>query len=309
MIDNNSNDVAAWALPTLDTKVKDETSSLFGKPASWYSQEKTPTKEKKENALKPLTLDDIEAIRQSAYDDGFSEGKEAGFKEGLESGTQEGHLQGLATGLEEGTKQGLELGKSQIEECEKQWESLIERLQNPLEKLDNNVEYQLINLATTLAEQIARCEIETNQQVILQALKQGVEALPVSEQTLTISLHPDDLSFVQSAYSPEICLQRKWDLQPEPTLQRGDCQIHTQTSSIDYAFDSRIKQVLTQFFRNNFDQLPAKNNDSNLTNDQPMSLDIAEEEVPSEALPDSSLNEVSDASASNLDPNLEAPNE
>lgn len=295
MIDKNSNEAATWDLPTLDAKVKNEAPSLFGKPASWYSQEKPPMTEKKESTLKPLTLDDIEAIRQSAYDDGFSEGKDAGFKEGLESGTQEGHSQGLETGLEEGTKQGLELGEKQIDECEKQWEGLIERLQNPLEKLDNNVEYQLVNLATNLAEQIVRCEIETNQQVILQALKQGVEALPVSEQTLIISLHPEDLNFVQAAYSPEICLQRKWDLQPEPTLQRGDCQIHTQTSSIDYAFDTRIKQVLSQFFRNNFDQLPAKNNDSNLCNEQPMPLDVTDEE--------------SDTDASNLELNLDKPNE
>jgi flagellar biosynthesis/type III secretory pathway protein FliH len=61
-----------------------QVSSLLGKPAKWYSQDKKQIAPKKEVA-KALTLDDVEAIRQSAYDDGFNEGNEAGFAQGLAS--------------------------------------------------------------------------------------------------------------------------------------------------------------------------------------------------------------------------------
>ena len=267
----DQDDFNTWSMPDLKDGIPNDkqVSSLLGKPAKWYSQDKKQIAPKKEVA-KALTLDDVEAIRQSAYDDGFNEGNEAGFAQGLEKGTQEGVKQGTEKGFKEGEQQGLDEGKIRSEKLASQWESLIARLHCPLEKLDDNVEYQLINLATELAEQITRCEVEKNPQVILQALKQGVEALPVSEQKLTILLHPDDLSFVQQAYSAETCLERKWVLQPDPTLLRGDCQIHTQTSSIDYTFDARIKQILSQFFKKNFNNIPLKNNDSNLLNDEPM---------------------------------------
>ncbi|MCK5817841.1 MAG: flagellar assembly protein FliH [Psychromonas sp.] len=278
-------DFDTWNIPDLidDIDCDTQVSSLFGNPAKWYTQDNNKSSPKKDLA-KPLSLNDVEAIRQSAYDDGFNEGKEAGFAQGLEKGTEEGIKQGIENGFAIGEQQGLDEAKIRIDVLAKHWESLIVRLHCPLEKLDDNVEYQLVNLATALVEQITRCEVEQNSKVILQALKQGVEALPVNEQILTILLHPDDLSIVQQVYSAETCLQRKWIVQAEPTLSRGDCQIHTQTSSIDYTFDSRIKQILSQFFRHNYNNIPKKNNDSNLLNDEPM---IATSETdPSELAPE-----------------------
>jgi len=291
----NSDDFKNWTIPDLtgnDEAIVQE-SSLLGKPASWYKRGKNDSAEEgseniveaeEEDSPQPLTLDDIEAIRQSAYEDGFNEGKEAGHLKGLEEGKLEGlaagHQEGLARGVEEGLAEGAEKVQVQLNS----WESLLERLHNPLEKLDENAEYQLVRLATSLAEQIARSEVQTSPQIILQALKQGIDALPISEQTLMINLHPDDLIFVQEAYSQEQCKQRGWDLQAEPALMRGDCQIHTQVSSIDYAFNTRIELVLKNFFKDNHQQLPRQNDDSDLSNEHPMRTEeISDPEPPLES--------------------------
>lgn len=270
---DNEKQFENWTLPKLDESEIEELegTTLFGKPASWYrgDEEVDESEEVAEDAPQPLTLDDIEAIRQTAYEDGFKEGKEAGFAQGLAEGTAQGLQEGRQQGEEQGLQEGLAAGQQQIDEQTAIWQSLIERLHNPLLKLDDNVEYQLVHLATALAEQIACCEVQTNPQIILQALKQAVEALPVSEQSLKILLHPEDLAFVLAAYPQDVCSKRGWDLQGEPTLARGDCQIHTQTSSIDYAFSTRIEQVLKHFFKENHQQLPEKNDDSNLLNDHP----------------------------------------
>lgn len=284
MMDSEDN-FKSWIIPDLDESKEEEVSdkTLFGKPASWYRHEETVEEDDVvEDEPKPLTLDDIEAIRQSAYEDGFQEGKEAGLAKGLEEGTAEGLQRGIEQGTAQGLQEGLAAGEKQIAEQMHNWQSLIERLHNPLDKLDNNVEYQLVRMATTLAEQITRSEVQTNPQIILQALKQAVEALPVSEQTLKILLHPDDLAFVQAAYSPEVCAKRGWDLQGDPVLARGDCQIHTQTSSIDYSFSTRIEQVLKHFFKENHQQLPEKNDDSNLCDDAPREASASIEQPSSE---------------------------
>jgi len=271
----NNDDFENWDLPDL-ANAKDATpeeSSLFGKPAAWYNNQHKEVEEVEvEDQPEPLTLDDIEAIRQSAYEDGFNEGKESGHLKGVEEGRLEGIASGHEEGLAQGLEQGLQAGAEEIQQQAKTWESLIERLHRPLEKLDENAEYQLIHLATSLAEQITRSEVQTSPQIILQALKQAVDALPISEQKLIINLHPEDLAFVQSAYTESQCLQRGWDLQAEPALMRGDCQIHTQVSSIDYAFNTRIEQVLKSFFKENHHKLPPKNNDSSLINDKPLEV-------------------------------------
>ena len=276
-----------WPLPELKESdpVSSEENTLFGKPATWYNnQEKAVEEVEAEDQPQPLTLDDIEAIRQSAYEDGFNEGKESGFNKGLEEGKLEGLALGHQEGTEQGQQEGLEQGALQIAEQVANWQSLLDRLHNPLQKLDDNAEYQLVRLATSLAEQITRCEVQTSPQIILQALKQAVDALPISEQKLIINLHPEDLVFVQQAYSQEQCLQRGWDLQAEPALKRGDCQINTQVSSIDYTFNSRIEQVLKNFFKENHQQLPEKNDDSNLSNDQPMAAAMPTQDSSVEAL-------------------------
>ncbi|PKF62945.1 polar flagellar assembly protein, FliH [Psychromonas sp. psych-6C06] len=273
----NKDDFKNWSIPKLteDEATVDKDNTIFGKPATWYNSRKEPTEEvEMEEEPTPLTLDDIEAIRQSAYEDGFNEGKQAGHLEGLETGKLEGLAAGHQEGLTQGLEQGLAQGAEQITAQLAIWQSLIERLHNPLEKLDDNAEYQLVRLATSLAEQITRCEVKTSPQIILQALKQAIDALPISEQKLVIQLHPDDLAFVQSAYSEKQCIQRGWDLQAEPALMRGDCQIHTQVSSVDFAFDTRVEQVLKNFFKENHEQLPAKNDDSSLLNELPLTTEI-----------------------------------
>lgn len=269
----DKDDFKNWLIPEISESNQNTTedNTLFGKPATWYNNKHQDAEEVvEEEQPQPLTLDDIEAIRQSAYEDGFNEGKQAGLSKGLEEGKIEGLAAGHQDGLAQGLQEGLEQGAEQIAQQSTVWEGLLQRLHNPLEKLDDNAEYQLVRLATTLAEQIVRSEVKTSPQIILQALKQAIDALPISEQKLIINLHPEDLIFVQNAYPQEQCLQRGWDLQAEPTLMRGDCQIITQASSVDYTFDTRIEQVLKNFFKQNHQQLPSKNDDSNLLNEQPM---------------------------------------
>ncbi|KPU83604.1 polar flagellar assembly protein, FliH, partial [Psychromonas sp. PRT-SC03] len=89
MTDNND-EYTQWPLPDLDSdesdkNIEDSETSLFGKPASWYQGVKKKP-EIQEEEPKPLTLDDIESIRQLAYEDGFKEGIEAGTEQGLVEG-------------------------------------------------------------------------------------------------------------------------------------------------------------------------------------------------------------------------------
>jgi len=281
MASNNDNDNAfeKWTIPDFeqDVSIDGNNTDLFGRPASWYQDTPAEENEIKEEGPKPLTLEDIEAIRASAYEDGFNEGKEAGYNKGLEEGKLQGLGEGHEEGLAQGLQEGLTEGQVKVDVQTLHWQQLVSRLHRPLEKLDEHVEFQLITLATNLAEQMVRCEVTVNPQVVLQALKQGIEALPVNEQHIIISLNPEDLSFVQDVFSEKECEKRGWDLRAEPTLLRGDCQIQTQTSSIDYAFSTRITQVLKHFLKENYQNTPEVSNDGELSNDHPIDYEMQTE--------------------------------
>ena len=76
-------DMDVWSLPNVQTKPASEQTNqtdAFGKKANW--QYEPP--EEDIIAPEPLTAEDIEAIRQSAHEEGFSQGKEEGFTKGYE---------------------------------------------------------------------------------------------------------------------------------------------------------------------------------------------------------------------------------
>jgi flagellar assembly protein FliH len=272
--------VEEWPLPDFEdrsAKDKNET-DLFGKPANWYNSKYQQNIEPEEEEPQPLTLEDIEAIRVSAYEDGFNEGKEAGFVKGLEEGKLQGLSEGHQEGLAQGLEQGLNEGQIKVDAQTLHWQQLVSRLHRPLEKLDDSVEYQLIKLTTHLAEQMVRCEVTVNPQVVLQALKQGVDALPANKQSIIISFHPEDLIFVQNAFPDSECKKRGWDLRAEPTLLRGDCHVQTNTSSIDYTFSSRIDQVLSHFLKENYKTIPDVNDVIDISNEEPLDYKMVTEQ-------------------------------
>lgn len=232
-------------------------SNALGYAPDWYREEglATESSDVAEEEQQPLTLEEIESIRQAAYDDGFAEGKEAGFQAGHEEGLTQGEAAGHEAGLEKGREEGLALGREWIEERSQQWQSLLDKLAHPLAQADKMVEQQLVWLSMQLAKALIKTDVHLAPDLILNSLKEGIKQLPVSEEGISIEMHPDDLDMVRDIYGEEECQKRNWHLQAEPSLQRGDILLSSSTSSIDLYLEKRIEQIFRQFLRQNADQI------------------------------------------------------
>ena len=119
-----------WQLPEMDDPdARPKGSNALGYQPDWYNTDEAETESSDvEEEQPPLTLEEIESIRQAAYDDGFAEGKEAGYQAGFDEGRVKGEEAGHAEGLENGRSEGLELGRSWIEERSQQWQELLDKL-------------------------------------------------------------------------------------------------------------------------------------------------------------------------------------
>ena len=251
--------IASWDWPVLESPRPVAQSNALGYAPDWYRDDQPPEPESQEQEpeQQPLTLEEIEAIRQAAYEDGFNEGKEAGFAKGLEEGKLEGLQQGHSAGLEQGREEGLAMGRELVEQEIAHWQGLAARLANPLNELDQAVEQQLVSLVMQLARALIRHEAETSPRILLEALKEGLALLPAVEQGVTLMLHPDDIARIEQAFGAEECAKRQWRLQSDPTLSPGDLQLATELSSIDLTLSGRIDQLLRNFLRDNASQKPA----------------------------------------------------
>lgn len=245
--------VEQWELP--DVGMPDNASrnpNALGYEADWY-QQKTETQviDEPEEEQKPLTLEEIEAIRQAAYDDGFAEGKEQGLAAGHAEGFDKGQSDGHEAGVLQGYQAGFEQGEAAVNQVVASWQSLVDHLASPSAQVDHQVEQQLVWMAMQLAKTLIRTDVHLAPDLLLATIKEGISQLPLAEDGVILELHPDDLLLVQTAYTAEGCEKRKWTLQPEPSLQRGDVILRSSSSSIDLLLEQRIEQVMRQFIQKN----------------------------------------------------------
>ncbi|MBY6018241.1 flagellar assembly protein FliH [Halomonas denitrificans] len=195
----------------------------------------------------PPTLEEIERIHEEAYQDGFAEGKAAGEAKGLEEGRLKGAEQGHAEGYQQGLEQGLEAGQAEIAARSAQWDQLLGELLAPLEAVDEQVERELVTLAMRLAQAVVQVELKTSPDAVLEALRQGIQALPSQRQQVSIQANESDRDLIANTFGEEAMSQRQWELVLEPTLSPGSLILNTERSEVPMLADDRLRKVLENF--------------------------------------------------------------
>ncbi|MDP5143168.1 flagellar assembly protein FliH [Rheinheimera baltica] len=205
--------------------------------------------EEDELVIKPLTADDIEQIRQAAYDEGVTEGKEDGFSKGYAEGREQGQQDGFNQGQAEGKKQGLVEGQDELNARLAQLTSLLDQLQKPLAKVNEQVQQQLVQLSLAMAQAVIGVEVKTNTDVVLKAISEATSALPLDATQMLIKLNPADINIVEQFYSKDTLNERGWQLREDPAIEQGGCVVQSSRSSVDRTLSQRLQGSLEHFLQ------------------------------------------------------------
>lgn len=250
--DDELDSVSSWQWPSMDEgcEVKD---NALGLAPDWYltSDDAEPLSPETESAIPTLSAQDLDAIRQAAWDEGLAQGFAQGYDKGLAQGQQEGQEQGQQVGFLQGHEEGLAAGAAEIREQIAAWQMLMDSLANPLAQLDSAAEQQLISLVLQLARALIGQEAQTSPVLLLNALKQGMALLPVSQQGVCVSLHPSDVEQIIASFGEQTCQERRWQLVADPALSPGDVQLTNGISSIDLLLAERIDALFARFWQDN----------------------------------------------------------
>ncbi|MBW3696370.1 flagellar assembly protein FliH [Vibrio sp. T187] len=233
-----------WGLPDYSSEVnKSAKETAFNYDPSWM-----PTVDEAiEDEELVLTEEQIEQIKQGAYQEGLHQGQEAGFKQGYDKGKEEGMAAGHAEGLEAGKLEGVTAGQEYIQQQVAVFMGLANQFAQPLELMNAQVEKQLVDMVLTLVKEVVHIEVQTNPQIILDTVKESVESLPISGHAITLKLHPEDAEIIRSSYGENELDCRNWTLVSEPALNRGDVQIEAGESSVNYRMEERVRSVIQSF--------------------------------------------------------------
>lgn len=167
------------------------------------------------------TAEEIQALQKQAYDEAFQQGH------------KEGHQQGLTVAREEYQKR-LDL-----------FDGYLSLFKDPLKKLDNEVEENIVKLSLLMARHIIRRDLKQEPGEIVAVVREAIKVIPDSAERSRIFLHPEDAELVREAFSlkdDEI----SWRIEEDILLMRGDCRIETESSIIDASIESRLSAIAAQ---------------------------------------------------------------
>jgi len=196
----NAPDLLADAQPLLDEHL------LQGEP------EHEP-----EPLLQPPTLEEIQAIQDSAEKEGFSHGHAEGFAQ----------------------------GQAEVRRVVAQMEGILDNFSRPLVRLENEAVAALGELAVRIAGSLVGRAYEVDPELLAQLVAEGVDAVGGSSREVEVRLHPDDIA----ALAPLLTLSPQQRLVPDPALGRGDLRVHAESVRIDGTLEARLRGALDKVMR------------------------------------------------------------
>ncbi|PSJ18666.1 flagellar assembly protein FliH [Nitrosomonas supralitoralis] len=185
-----------------------------------------------EDVQEKVTLpneEEIAAIYQRA--------KETGYAVGL----QQGHVAGYA--------EGREAAEIEVKVEAASLQSLLVKLSQDLQKMDQQVADSLLDLSIALARKLVTEALRLKPELIIPIVQEAIRNLSHSMLYPRLYLHPEDAKLV-AAHFKEQAEQDSWSIREDEQLSRGGCRIEAEGGEIDGSMETRWHRALSTIGHN-----------------------------------------------------------
>ena len=221
----------------------------------------------------PVSLEELEAIRNTARNEGYTEGlnqghaegytkgveqgKYDGFnqgkKDGAAAGYQDGFRQGRDEGFAKGQEAGLAAGSDMVTTQADRFRHLADMLANPIREIDETVTDEIVYIISRLARVILKRELKGDVEYLKRCIEQCYTLLPEAKHGAEIRLSENDYALMVAAIGRDYMNSQGWDMQPDETMQDGDITVNTKISSVQWRIDDRIDALISDFLTGSSD--------------------------------------------------------
>ncbi|MDE3740116.1 flagellar assembly protein FliH [Metapseudomonas resinovorans] len=220
-----------WSLPSFDPDapepaVPEEPLAAAPEPEPEPQIEEVPVED-----VKPLTLDELEAIRQDAYNEGFATGERDGFHAGQLKARQEAEV-------------AVNARLAQLD-------TLMAQLLDPIAEQDRQIEESLVHLTSLITRQVIQRELRVDSSQIRHVLREALKLLPMGANNLRIHINPQDFEQVKALRERH---EETWRILEDESLEPGGCRVETEHSRIDASIETRLSQAMKQLFEQQREQ-------------------------------------------------------
>jgi flagellar assembly protein FliH len=207
----------SWALPSFDPPAPEPEPEPEPEPPE---MEEVPLEE-----VQPLTLEELESIRQEAYNEGFAVGEKEGFHSTTLKVRQEAEV-ALAT---------------KIASLEK----LMAHLFEPIAEQDTQIEKSLVELVRHMTKQVIQRELAMDSTQIEHVMREALKLLPLGVENVRLYINPQDFAQVKALRERH---EETWRIVEDEALLPGGCRVETEHSRIDATVETRVAQVMDKLF-------------------------------------------------------------
>ncbi|KAF1032503.1 MAG: Flagellar assembly protein FliH [Pseudomonas sp.] len=207
-----------WSLPSFDPHVPEPEPEPVEEVQAEI--EEVPLEE-----VQPLTLEELESIRQEAYNEGFAIGEKEGF-----------HSTTLKVRQEADAALSAKLSNLEI---------LMGSLFNPIAEQDSQIEKALVDLVQRVTRQVIQRELAIDSTQIESVMREALKLLPLGAGNVRLYINPQDFEQVKALRERH---EETWRIVEDASLQPGGCRVETEHSRIDATIETRISQIMAKLF-------------------------------------------------------------
>ncbi|AZE90503.1 flagellar assembly protein FliH [Pseudomonas orientalis] len=205
-----------WSLPSFDPHVPEPEPEPVEEPPA--QMEEVPLDE-----VQPLTLEELEAIRQEAYNEGFAAGEKDGFRSTTLKVRQE-------------AEEALSVKLSSLER-------LMGSLFDPIAEQDSQLEKSMVGLVQHITRQVIQRELVLDSSQIESVMREALKLLPLGVGNVRLYINPQDFEQVKALRERH---EETWRIVEDAALQPGGCRVETEHSRIDATVETRISQIMAK---------------------------------------------------------------
>jgi len=207
-----------WSLPSFDPHVPEAEPEPVEEPPA--EMEEVPLDE-----VQPLTLEELETIRQEAYNEGFAAGEKDGFRSTTLKVRQE-------------AEEALSLKLASLER-------LMGVLFDPIAEQDSQIEKAMVDLVQHITRQVIQRELTLDSSHIESVMREALKLLPLGVGNVRLYINPQDFEQVKALRERH---EETWRIVEDASLQPGGCRVETEHSRIDATVETRISQIMAKLF-------------------------------------------------------------
>ncbi|SFU92192.1 flagellar assembly protein FliH [Pseudomonas sp. OV546] len=205
-----------WSLPSFDPHVPEPEPEPVEEPP--VEMEEVPLDE-----VQPLTLEELESIRQEAYNEGFAAGEKDGFRSTTLKVRQEAEA-------------ALNVKLANLER-------LMGVLFDPIAEQDSQIEKAMVGLVEHIARQVIQRELVLDSSHIESVMREALKLLPLGVGNVRLYINPQDFEQVKALRERH---EETWRIVEDAALQPGGCRVETEHSRIDATVETRISQIMAK---------------------------------------------------------------